>query len=210
MPVTFGLGISQGNEISGEEAGDNADLPVKFVADDTPSVDVGQNQDYNFRAYVEPAAGLKVGGSALLGKLSKTDMATLNMELGTSSTDETKQRYGADISYVIPKIPLEWRAEYMYGETGKLQSNSWYTMAVGRDIVGPVDVYVRYGRLDPDTTPTASSYTWELQQTTFGFVWPIYKTMQFQAEYAINEEDPPSGMDDVNNDMLLLEVQWEF
>jgi hypothetical protein len=209
-PATFGLGISQGNEISSEEAGGNADRPVQFVADDTPSVEVGQNQDYHFRTMVEPTPGLKVGGSALLGKLSKTDMAMLNMELGTSGTDETKQRYGADVTYAIPKTPLEWRAEYMYGKTGKLQTNTWYTMAMARDIIGSVDVYARYGRLNPNTAPTASSFTWELQQTTFGFVWPIYKTMQFQAEYAINEEDPPSGMDDVDNDMLLLEVQWEF
>jgi len=119
-PVHLGLGIFNGAGLGNREAGDNAKRQVLFVADRAGDTSHTQQKEFSLRSTIEPIKGLQMGGSVSVGKLSSADISTLNTYLGTSYTDDKKQRFGADITYKFNNIPLELRGEYMHGKTSDL------------------------------------------------------------------------------------------
>ncbi|MFC1479359.1 hypothetical protein ACFL6F_02075 [Planctomycetota bacterium] len=208
--VDLSLGMFNGGDIGTREAGDNADTPVLFMAERAGDVDDNQAKEGTVRFATQPCKELKIGISALIGKLSSNDLAAVNAALATSYTDDSKQRYGGDISYVFGAFPLELRAEYIFAETGELESDSWYLMVISRLADNKLDLYTRYSQLNLDIDVSPDSQTWDLQQLTLGVVWHLAGTSQLQLEYDLNTEDLPSGTDSVNNNIIRLEWQTTF
>ncbi|MGA1791830.1 MAG: hypothetical protein ACMUIM_10105 [bacterium] len=210
IPINLGIGSFNGGQIGDREAGDNAASPVKFVADRSGDTDDNESKETSARLTFEPVKGLTIGGSGLVGKLSQTDLSTLNTALGTSYTDDTKQRFGGELTYKSNQVPLTLKAEYITAETSDFDVDSWYAIGVLNMLNKKMDLYARYCQLSPDIALTASSYTWELDQTTLGVIWHLCKTVQFQAEYELNGETPPAGTEEVDNDIVRIEWQAKF
>lgn len=214
VPVNLGVGIFNGGAIGTREAGDNGTTQVLFIADRAGDVDIKQNKEFSARLTVSPVENLTLGGSVLCGKLHGTDIASVNSYLGTSYTDDKKQRYGCDVTLKFPfgtDVDTELRGEYMRGETSELDVDAWYTMGILKVLNKKLDLYGRYGELNPDIPATTRSKTWDLDQMTFGGIWHFNKVTQLQVEYEFNEQgDLPAGTSQVDNDMLRVKWQTDF
>ncbi|MFA5119175.1 MAG: hypothetical protein WC695_10105 [Candidatus Omnitrophota bacterium] len=209
-PVNLSLGEFNGSDLGNREAGDNAKRQVLFVSDRAGDTSDTQRKEFSLRSTIEPIKGLLLGGSVSVGKLSSADISTLNTYLGTSYTDDEKQRFGADMTYKFNALPLELRGEYMHGKTSDLGIDTWYTMGILKPCNGKLGIYARYGRLNPDIGATSRSYSWDLQQVTMGGIWHFNKNNQLQIEYELNDEDTQGAAGDVDNDMLRIEWQTLF
>ncbi|OGX16166.1 MAG: hypothetical protein A2166_06365 [Omnitrophica WOR_2 bacterium RBG_13_41_10] len=209
-PVNLGIGVFNGADLGNRETGDNAKRQVLFLADRAGDTSDTQQKEFSLRSTIAPIKELQMGGSVSVGKLSSADISTLNTYLGTSRTDDKKQRFGADITYKFNNVPLELRGEYMHGKTSDLGIDVWYTMGILKLLNKKLDLYARYGQLNLDIGPTFNSYTWDLEQATLGAIWYFNKMNQIQIEYEFNGEDTKGAAGEVDNDILRMEWQTLF
>lgn len=156
----------------------------------------------------EVSPGTTVGLSARHGKITTDELeSVIQGTYGlTGATSRTKRRYGLDITHKTPNGGL-FQVEYYDAETSDLDHKAWCVL-VGRE---PADrmaprFYVRYGTLGLDVTPTPHPLTWDQKQLMISIVKPLRKATWLQLEYIKNDESPPSGIADVDNDTLFLEL----
>ncbi len=123
----------------------------------------------------------------------------------------TKNRFGLDAKYTAGKFLAQF--EFYQGKTSGLSHNAWqilglYKIPCRNDKT--VDVYARYGMVNPDIEATASSYTWDLNQTVAGIVYYFTKNIWLPTELEFNDECPSDGIEKIDNDVYFTELFVSF
>jgi hypothetical protein len=175
----------------------------------------GKNLAVSGRVAFPVVVGGKLGLSARFGELRSDDISWLEGKglVSAGTTDDTNQRWGADFSYKSPQGVVA-QAEYYSAEASTLNFDTWAVL-VGLEPTDPMrcKFYARYGQLDLDPPAvTSSTYTWDQQQLILSVVKPLRqgKPVWLQLEYIRNEEDPPPGTSEVDNNVLFLELFTGF
>lgn len=192
----------------GDFAGVAADRVVKHLVDkDLPgrisgrlalAGKVGINKP-RFQAHV----------SACTGGLSPSQLGAVNTAFGytpdTPNTDHNK--FGLDAIY--NSGPFVAQAEWYTGKFSYVGIDG-YSVMVGYQPKDSRRFYVRYAALNNDRAPTTNSATWNTQQFTLGIVQPIRKGVWAELNWERNMESPPTGVANVKNDLLFVELFTGF
>ncbi len=163
---------------------------------------------------------LSVGISGRLGNLDNTDRAFLAKHFVDKDITSTRRQYGLDAVY--SDAPWYATAEYYGGSTGGVGQTGWQVL-LGVEPSAQCTLpwrsfssackglYVRYGELKVNSTPTVDPLTWDTKQFSASYVFPFKfkgplsgKWLQF--EYERNTESPPAGVSDIPNNVMFLEL----
>lgn len=204
---------------------------VTHLADrDTPSnrssqLQVSSRFGHQFR-------DLNVGLSGRVGRMDQDDVeflqdptkAPAQQRFATYNGDLTISRYGADATF--KKAPFVVMSQFYVGRTGNIHNDGWeivvgvepsqqcsgFWRELSRACKG---LYVRYGKLNIDVPRTTNPITWDSRQLAVSYVLPLKvegaefaKWLQF--EYESNLEDPPSGVDEIPNNLFFVELFSAF
>jgi hypothetical protein len=176
----------------------------------------GNNLSGSARVAVQLVEGAKLGASYRAGKLRPSDISFLvgkDLVLA-GTTDDTNHRWGLDFSYKHPSGAVV-QGEYYDAKASTLDFKGWDALVGYETPNDPkgLRLYARYGKLNLDPpAATANPYTWDQKQLILSAVKPLRagKPVWLQLEYIKNDEDPPPGVSDVDNDVLFLELFTGF
>jgi len=175
----------------------------------------GKNLAVSARVAVPVLKTGKLGLSFRTGKLRTTDLDTLKSRalIPASATDDKNNRWGLDVNYKAPSGVVA-QAEYYAGKASTLDLKGWDVL-LGFEPTDPMGIkyFARYGKLDLEPPAvTSSQYTWDQKQLILSVVKPLRKgkPIWLQLEWIRNEESPPPGTPDVDNDVLFLELFTGF
>jgi hypothetical protein len=157
----------------------------------------------------------RLGVSYRTGNLRDADLTFLaGKDLIEKGTDNHKNnQWGVDYNYKTPS-GIVTQAEYYSAKMSTLDFNGWDAL-LGYEPKNPMGIrsYVRYGKLNLDPPEvTDNTYTWDQNQWIVSFVKPLRqgKPVWLQLEWIKNNENPPSGVDKVENDVVFLELFTGF
>lgn len=216
--MDFGIAVHNslppGNRSSGtDQAAVRGDQVVSHLADKGQ----GKNLAVSARVAFPVVSGGKLGLSYRTGSLQTAEIQFLadpsRALVAPGTTDDKNQRWGADLNYKSPKGFVA-QAEYYGAKESTLDFNAWDVL-VGFEPTNPMrcKFYARYGRLNLDPPAvTSSQYTWDQRQLILSVVKPLYKDkpVWLQLEYINNDEDPPAGVSEADNNVLFLELFTGF
>lgn len=209
--LDFSAAIYNGYSISNRAVGEGASN-IRFLADRDSTLgtfqgrDASDNKEVAARVGISGINGVTAGLSASVGRLSSTDLTFMRTNVKADYDSRTKNRVGLDAKYTYEAFLAQ--AEFYQGKTSGLSHNAWqllglYKIPYEKDKT--IDVYARYGTVNPDIEATASTYTWELKQTVAGAIYYFTKTMWLQTEIEINDENPVDGIEKIDNNVYFTE-----
>ena len=220
--LDFAVAVHNGYALGTRYAGEGTNR-VNFMADRDSTLgtfqgrDASDNKEVSGRIGISTLVkGLNYGVSGSAGQLSTADV---NFLIANSTCTEhptyyskKKARFGADIRYITG--PFTIQGEAYEGKTSELTTTGWQVLGLYKWAYVPektMDFYARYGELGPqDITATAKSYTWDMTQTVFGFIYYLTKGAWLQTECEINDEKPPAGVDKIKNNVYFTELFVAF
>jgi hypothetical protein len=150
-------------------------------------------KDISGRLIFTPVTGLSFGGGFYKGwdKAIKPDVP---------GTSQTRNRFGAEFSYVISQFSL--KGEYIAGKDGKTKRSGWYVQTGYFVKPQKLQVLAKYDVYDLNTsTPNNISTNY-----VFGANYNFNAWSRIQAFYTIRQEEGPA----VKNDFLSLQYQIGF
>jgi hypothetical protein len=173
------------------------------------------------------SAALNAGISAKASAIDQDDKAFLAKKFVTyNGTNATLHRYGLDAT--CSRMPFVGTAQYYAGTTGNIRSNGWEILLgiepsaqcthPWREFSAACKgLFVRYGKLNIDVPKTLDPITWDTNQLALSYVYPLRVKKYagelpkwIQIEYERNRESPPSGMSQIPNDVLFVELFSAF
>jgi hypothetical protein len=214
--IDFSAAVYNGYAIGNRAAGEGLNK-VNFLADRDSTLgafqgrDASDNKEIAARVGVSNLSGFSGGISSSVGRLSAADLTFMKTNVCSDYTNKTKNRFGVDAKYNIGAFLAQ--AEFYQGKTSELSHNAWQVLALYKipyQEEKTIDVYARYGTVNPDIEATASSYTWELKQTVLGAVYYFAKNIWLQTELEFNDESPMSGVEKIDNDVYFTELFVAF
>lgn len=214
--IDFSAAVYNGYAIGNRAAGEGANK-VNFLADRDSTLgtfqgrDASDNKEVAARFGVSNMGGFSAGVSGSVGRLSAADLTFVKTNVNADYTEKTKNRFGIDAKYNVGALLLQ--GEFYQGKTSELSHNAWqglvlYKIPYQQDKT--IDVYGRYGVVNPDIEATASSYTWKLKQTVAGIIYYFAKNIWLQTELEFNDESPLDGIEKINNDVYFTELFVSF
>ncbi len=213
--VDFSAAVYDGYAIGNRAAGEGVNK-VNFLADRGSNLGAFQGRDANdnkemaARCGVSNMGGFSGGVSGSAGRLSAADLTFVKTNVKADYTGKIKNRFGVDAKYNVG--PLLVQGEFYQGKTSELKHNAWQALALYKIPYQDktIDVFGRYGAVNPDLEATASSYTWKLKQTVAGVVYYFARNIWLQTELEFNDESPMAGIEKINNDLYFTELLVSF
>ena len=217
-PFDINVGIHNGYDIGTRTVGEGV-KKVTILADRDKSFtaatrnDTDKSKECSARIAFAPDRSVNVGVSGTIGRLSLADLTTLNPLLGTAYTDRRKMRAGVDCT-VTKLDPVIFQGECYEGWTSELQHMAYQGMAgylFKKDGKPWIDIYARYGELNPDIAPKAGlQATWKLAQTVLSCVYRFTPGAQLQLELEKNDQKNRSTAARVYDNDAILELTFFY
>ena len=215
--LSWGNGLELAFVSPGKDAsnGDAYDL----MQDDGKSSDyTGMKQfagGLGFKQELGKLGKIDILGWGLSGELSSADISFLQTNLSNyTSNNDDQYRFGVNVSYDLDDLNLT--GQYIDAEDGELDRSAWFIQpSYSFDL--PFDwkyckghrFLLRYGELDVDNTVAfARPATWNREELTLGLISDITKNLTAKIEYTWDDE--ATGNSDVNNDELVMRLEYEF
>jgi hypothetical protein len=149
--------------------------------------------------------------SGCVGALNPAQLVAVNpwVPAGATNTNTDHNKFGVDTIYSAG--PFFIQGEYYTGKFSLL-GISGYQIALGWQPKDKPKYVVKWAALDNDLAPNANSRTWNVQQLTLGYVYPIRKGVWIEINYEKNMTDRPAGVTTLepDNDMLFTEFFTGF
>jgi hypothetical protein len=221
VPLDVNVAIHNGYDIGTRTVGEGTNK-VTILADRDNTFgsvrrnDADKNKEISTRIGYVPDKTINVGVSGTFGKLSATDLATLDTGLGISSTTHTnKAKSRAGLDFTVTKFsPIIFQGEYYQGWTSEFEHTGYQALAgylLKKDNKPWVDFYVRYGEINPDIKANATKQqTWKLAQTVFSSVYRFTPGAQLQLELEFNDEKDSGTATKVINNVSMLELAFFY
>lgn len=167
------------------------------------SIDNNSNRAVSARLGGNITKIFNLGVSGYTGRISDEDGTALTTITGFTATKRRHIQYGFD--FKLTQAPWVWQGEYTKSDIGGFKNDGFQTL-VGYNFDAANMLYVQYGQIDYDIAAAATkSATWDKQQLSISFKHKLSKMSWLQLEHEFNEEDPPVGTSEVNNDITFLE-----
>ena len=214
--VDFSAAVYNGYSISYRQAGEGTSN-IRFLADRDSTLgtfqgrDPSDNKEAAARIGMSNIGGFSVGLSGSFGRLSNTDLVFMKTNVKSDYETRTKNRFGLDAKYTAGAFLAQ--GEFYQGKTSELNHNAWQVLAFYKIPYmqdKTIDVYARYGTINPDIEATTSSYTWVLKQTVTGIIYYFTKNIWLQTELEFNTEGPRGGIVKIDNDAYFTELFVAF
>jgi len=187
--------------------------------------DDGKSSDYTGMKQVAGGLGFKqelgklgkidILGWGLRSELSSDDISFLQTNLSDyTSSDDDQYRFGINASYDFADLNLT--GQYVDAEDGELDRSAWFIQPSYKFEL-PFDwkyckehrFLLRYGELDVDNTAAFTRpATWDREELTVGLISDITKNLIAKLEYTWDDETTGNG--DVNNDELVMRLEYAF
>lgn len=226
LQTGYRLGTRNIGDISGDTARNTITshvVPHLAFRDPSNNFDLSRQMAFTTRIGGKWKNGLKAGLSAYISEIDGRDLALLTTSstsnsltpkgstplLPVGTTEKKMNVFGVDASYNLPHGFVA-QGEFYDAEVSDLKYNAWDVLGGYISPSSGWKFFVRYSQQNMDTPRTDNPLSWDTTQTTFSVVQPISKTMWMQYEYELNGENPPAGIDKIDNDLFFAELFVAF
>ena len=149
--------------------------------------------------------------SAAVGGLNPAQLVPVN-SAGSgwnrpANTNTDHNKFGVDT--VWSSGPFFIQGEWYTGKFSFLGITG-YQLALGWQPKDKPRYVVKWAAMDNDKAPTTNSRTWNVQQLTLGYVYPIRKGVWIEINYEKNMTSNPAGTTAPKTDMLFTEFFTGF
>ncbi len=148
-----------------------------------------------------------------IGELSGDDITLLNTIAGYVSQDDSKDRFGINIEYMLDDFTCFF--QYISATDGAMDRSGWYIQPSykvhldGRETFTAVEFLFRYDDYNVDLTEAfADSRTWDRTEVTLAAITDVVKNIKIKAE--LNLHDESTGGGEVDNNEILVQLEAKF
>lgn len=186
--------------------------PVLAIGEN--ALDDNDSMGASVRVNGKVSKDLELGLSVMGGRLENDSAAaaqpvpvtTVNGWLTNATGKTTMLNYGLDFRYTDDQ--WLWQGEVSDARWAGLDFWGMQTL-IGYTLNDTQSVYAQYGLLNYSSNIAAASqanvFLWDKMQVSVGYKHKLAKASWIQIEHELNEEDAPTGVNDLDNDVTFVE-----
>ncbi|MFQ5329494.1 MAG: hypothetical protein ACE5D4_05845 [Thermodesulfobacteriota bacterium] len=207
--------ITNGRRLADRKIQEDNVYPI--IHDDDDNVEENHNKEIGLgvgvKHHFKEGHEIDVFPFLYVGQLSSADITHLNGISGYSSTDDSKDRFGINVEYLLDDFTFFF--QYISATDGAMDRTGWYIQPSykvhldGRDTFTAVEFLFRYDDYNVDLPETfVDSRTWDRTEVTLAAITDVVKNIKIKAE--LNFHDESTGGAEVDNNELLVQLEAKF